>query len=578
MSLNKKGFVLIETLSVTIFAATIFVFLFKSVVPIMGIYDTKIDQVGNIDAAYNNYHIRQMVYKDECFNNKCDGNYDAIKNIDYTMIRCDDYYYNEQDAPHNDDFKLSGSDKKLYSKLYSEDYCNKLLENIGAREPKSSDAGIQDHYWIFYVKGSKINEFLDKGLSSYNTYGKSKTFANKDYYSVYGSQFSKETLKLIKDTVLDFQDGKTGGTAFNENDNYLIFYYWYINPMYSVGTDINNNSSNTSSNKSIEPKYKDAINILTIKSSSENLYCFKFQVIPSSDNFYRKTNNSSGYYFYYDEKYTDTKKYLGDSMEKCMNEYNGKRETFRGVETVLGSTNVREYCEELRSNNSTSFYNKFSRDSQIECEEDMKTKPVSLNIVGGDGGRQDKLLNASERKAYCENLLKYHNQAYAIYQITNTFQSNCVHYFSSYDTIKVRSGNASDEGAVKCLNFTNVDKTDCIKITPQEFCSNRFNHYNLGTIWDDFVNARIGVRGFNITNNSELAIVDYDSNCSKDVVIPESAYNDMKITVIGSQAFKDKGIRSVKFNSSIKVIDKDAFAGNNFLNLKTPNGVLVVKY
>ena len=124
MSLNKKGFVLIETLAVTVFAATIFVFLFKSVIPIMSIYDAKIDQIGNIDAAYNNYHIRQLVYNDECFNNKCDGNEDAIKNLNYTMIRCDDYYYNEKDAPHTDDIKLTGTDKRLYSKLHSSDYCN----------------------------------------------------------------------------------------------------------------------------------------------------------------------------------------------------------------------------------------------------------------------------------------------------------------------------------------------------------------------------------------------------------------------------------------------------------------------
>ena len=109
MSLNKKGFVLIETLAVTVFAATIFVFLFKSVVPIMSIYDTKIDQIGNIDAAYNNYHIRQLVYNDDCFNNKCDGNQDAIKNLNYTMIRCDDIYHNT--------LGLSGTDKRLYSKF-----------------------------------------------------------------------------------------------------------------------------------------------------------------------------------------------------------------------------------------------------------------------------------------------------------------------------------------------------------------------------------------------------------------------------------------------------------------------------
>ena len=37
----------------------------------MGLYDTKIDQLGNIDAAYNNYHVRQLVYDDDCFNNTC---------------------------------------------------------------------------------------------------------------------------------------------------------------------------------------------------------------------------------------------------------------------------------------------------------------------------------------------------------------------------------------------------------------------------------------------------------------------------------------------------------------------------
>jgi hypothetical protein len=70
MSLNRKGFVLIETLAVTVFAATIFVFLFKSVVPIMSIYDAKVDQIGNIDAVYNNYLVRKFLYNDEYYNNR----------------------------------------------------------------------------------------------------------------------------------------------------------------------------------------------------------------------------------------------------------------------------------------------------------------------------------------------------------------------------------------------------------------------------------------------------------------------------------------------------------------------------
>lgn len=575
MSLNKKGFVLIETLAVTVFAATIFVFLFKSVIPIMSIYDAKIDQIGNIDAAYNNYHIRQLVYNDECFNNKCDGNEDAIKNLNYTMIRCDDYYYNEKDAPHTDDIKLTGTDKRLYSKLHSSDYCNKLLEAIGGREARTSTSYTTDHYWIFYVKGNQIDKFLNEGLSKYNALGKAKVFDSK-HYSVQGSQFGEETTKLIKDTVRDFREGKTqNGTSFNEHDSYLIFYYWYINPMYS-----------SEQSSSLVPKYKDAIDILTIKSSNDNLYCFKFQVVPEAKtSFYRNASSSSKAYFYYDDKYSNTKKYLGDAIEKCMNEYNGKRVTYQGVETVLGSTTLRGYCEELRSKNRTSFYNQFSRDSQAECEKDMKDRSISINVAstdsGTNGSSQSLVLKDGLEKIYCSDLLKYHNQAYAIYQFTNenTFMENCKHYFKSYDSIKVASGEKNKEGVLETIKFTSDSVIE-------NFCKNRFNHYNLGTIWDDFINARIGSRGFQYTNLSktELAIVDYDSNCSKDVIIPESAYNGMKVTVIGAHAFDNKGIRSVKFTNNIQVIDVGAFDNNyykfnyNSYPSDLPSGVTVVKY
>ena len=597
MSLNKKGFVLIETLAVTVFAATIFVFLFKSVVPIMGIYDAKIDQIGNIDAAYNNYHIRQLVYNDECFNKKCDGNEDAIKNLNYTMIRCDDYYYNERDLPNTDDIKLTGSDKRLYSKLNSSDYCNKLLEAIGGREEETSTSYATDHYWIFYVKGNYIDTFLSEGLGKYNSYGKAKVFANK-HYSVQGAQFGEETTKLIKDTVRDFKAGKTqNGTQFNEHDSYLIFYYWYINPMYSTEQDASLHPDNE--NATLIPKYKDAIDILTIKSSNDNLYCFKFQVIPEAKtNFYRNTTENSKAYFFYDDKYTKTKKYLGDSMERCMNEYNGARVTYTGEtrtfgtttvrdgeDIVLGSTTLRDYCTYLREKNRTSFYNQFSRDSQLECEKDMQGRSVYINVAstdsGTNGSTQALQLKDGLEKIYCSDLLKYHNQAYAIYQFPNesTFMDNCKHYFKSYDSIKVASGEKSREGVLDTIKFT----SDAVI---ENFCKNRFNHYNLGTIWDDFINARIGSRGFQYTNldKTELAIVDYDSNCSKDVIIPESAYNNMKITVIGAHAFDNKGIRSVKYSNNIQVIDAGAF-DNNYYKFDydhypsdLPSGVTVVKY
>ena len=635
MSLNKKGFVLIETLSVTIFAATIFVFLFRSVVPIMGIYDTKIDQLGNIDAAYNNYHVRQLVYDDDCFNNTCDGNYNgtgdgtsAIKNMDYTMIRCDDTYINS--------LNLSGPDKHLYSKLNSSDYCNKLMEAIGGREKVDVYKKVKvngneeevldysyylDHYWIFYVKGSALEndepEFLlqlkmpekeEDTPGKYYSVGKTKTLSTD--YIVQGIQFSKETYKLFRDAIKDLKSTKTsdGNPKYKKSDSYLIFYYWYKNPAYTHENNIDNIKENEEDNKtekrSVEPKYKDAISIVSIKSSSENLYCFKLQVVPSSNYYYRNTNKNSKTYFYFDEKFLDAKKYIGDAMEKCMYHFNGKRRTLNGKVEVLGSTNVEDYCKQFRNGTPAvdqetgqSFSTMFLNDSQKDCERDMKDKSITVNVVSSDssvsGNSEEKILSESEAKAYCVNLLKYHNQAYSIYQFPSetSFNTNCVHYFNSYDTIQVRGTEGSDEGKRITIAFngcsSNPDPNDakCVHYSVEEFCSNKFYHYNLGTIWDDFINARIGIRGFQYVgmNNAELAIVDYDSECSKDVVIPDVAYNNMPITVIGQYAFKDKGIRSVKMGNNVKVIDKGAFDGNYY----NPNsditkwqnkGIKVVKY
>ena len=572
MSLNKKGFVLIETLAVTIFAATIFVFLFKSVVPIMGIYDAKIDEIGNIDAVYNNYNLRKFLYNDECYNNKCDGNSDAIKNLNYTMIRCDNLYYKNRN--------IKTSDKSLFSTVYSQEYCNKLMEEIGGREKGSGNNYTIDHYWVFYVKGTKMDEFIDSGLNKYYQYGEAYT-NNASKYSAYGTQYSEETTKLIKDTIRDFKAGKTQtNTEFSEHDSYLILYYWYINPMYLDNGDTS------------IPKYKDAIDILTIKNSSENLYCFKFQVIPSNNNFYRKVDRNSKYYFFYDTNYDMAKEFIGDPMEKCMKEYNGKRVSYNGTTMVLGSTTVREYCEYLRTTNYSSFNKDFSKDSQKECEEKMVDKGVSVNVItssyNASNPQSDSITQVVLKKnptndneisvtTYCDNLLRYHNQAYTVYRFTDSTIANCKHYFGSYYSISVRNGNSgANEGKVTTLKFVNNPSV------LNNFCTNHFEHYNLGNLWNDFNSARIGERGFVYPNSevtAELAIVDYDENCSKDVVIPESAYNNLKITVIGTHAFKDKRIRTVKFNNNIKIIDKDAFSGNNYYKLDKSklSGVLVVE-
>lgn len=589
MSLNRKGFVLIETLAVTVFAATIFVFLFKSVVPIMSIYDAKVDQIGNIDAVYNNYLVRKFLYNDEYYNNRGGGNQAAIKDADYTLIKCDNFAYK------NYQFNNNG-DRALFSHVYSEDYCNRLMETIGAREKGTNGSHTIDHYWLFYVKGNKIDNFVNDGLDAYtSSHYSGQTIDNSLHRTAYGTNFGKDTLKLLKDTVRDFKAGKTqNGVTFKETDSYLILYYWYLNPMYEEATDMMNPNA-TAENKKIEPKYKDAISILTIKSNSENLYCFKFQVVPdASKYFYENTGNQSKYYYFYDEKYTLAKSFNGDALDKCMRDMNGKKvdklnedcttvmDGDNVVKEILGSTTVNKYCTCTRDANPTEFYKKYTGDSLTECTNYMKGREVSVNAtnynidnqgfnnLGGSSYNVGNVaLSEAEAKAYCQDLLRNHNQAYKIYTMNSDTRDNCKHYFRSYDTIKVRPTNNGRKGDYQTLTFgTNTTAIN-------DFCNKTFNHYYLGTIWDDFTDARIGIPQYDF-GEAELAIVDYDINCSKDVVIPKTAYNDLKVTVIGSHAFDNKKIRTVKFDGPIKVIDKDAFA-NNVYTLQPPQGALVVK-
>lgn len=61
---NNKGFVLTETLVVTVFLVTIFTFIYVSIVPLIGKYEDMVSRKSNIDIVYKLYHVRKMISKD----------------------------------------------------------------------------------------------------------------------------------------------------------------------------------------------------------------------------------------------------------------------------------------------------------------------------------------------------------------------------------------------------------------------------------------------------------------------------------------------------------------------------------
>ena len=57
---NKKGFVLMETLVVTIFTLFIFTILYNNIVPLIGKYD-ELSYYNDIDTTYQLYHIKKLI-------------------------------------------------------------------------------------------------------------------------------------------------------------------------------------------------------------------------------------------------------------------------------------------------------------------------------------------------------------------------------------------------------------------------------------------------------------------------------------------------------------------------------------
>ncbi len=125
---NKKGFVMTETLVVTVFLVTIFTFVYISIVPLMGVYDDMSYRNSDIDIVYKLYHIRRMVTKDSHKN--------SIIVQSFKPLTCSD--------------------------LDDENYCNELMDYLELRKDNI------DNYILIYTNNihNNINSFRDYSLDT----------------------------------------------------------------------------------------------------------------------------------------------------------------------------------------------------------------------------------------------------------------------------------------------------------------------------------------------------------------------------------------------------------------------------
>ena len=145
---NKKGFVMTETLVVTVFLVTVFTFIYVSIMPLLGTYEGKIERDNDIDVLYELYHLRKLL--------KSDANKDNIVNGVVKSISCDNFNKKNLCIDITRFFELakynqSGSTYTLAEKNY-------VLAYI---------PDIYNYLYIYRVNNPTLNADLDEYLKSY---------------------------------------------------------------------------------------------------------------------------------------------------------------------------------------------------------------------------------------------------------------------------------------------------------------------------------------------------------------------------------------------------------------------------
>ena len=126
---NKKGFVLLETLVVTIFTLIIFTLLYTTTVPLLGKYKD-LSYYNDIDITYDLYYLKRLIKNDSKYNDINNSSYQSIKCTDLEDANTCNSYFDALNIKKNDELvyldlkELSANKKYLSSDIL--DYVNRI--------------------------------------------------------------------------------------------------------------------------------------------------------------------------------------------------------------------------------------------------------------------------------------------------------------------------------------------------------------------------------------------------------------------------------------------------------------------
>ena len=313
---NKKGFVLLETLTVTIFTLIIFTILYTSVVPLLGRYDA-LSYYNDLDITYDLYYVKKMLL--------ADSNYESISNLDYKNITCgslndietcQEYFQALNINPNN-------GDKLVYLNLSNEDVKNN----------SSLDDDIKD-----YLKYIDVN-------------GKILLLKKNDYIS-----YLKMTSKFVKDQIIEsinnpsdsscrtkvVEDGITYISGTKECIDFNYVWYsgklWRVTAIYPDGT--------------MKMITDDVITTISYN-SSDNV------------NFYTDNENKSYMYQWLNEDFLDTL-YNYENIIVTDSKWNSLTTTSGSTKIIEGATGVTTTTAPVSLFNSYEYYMSYKNDSVLE--------------------------------------------------------------------------------------------------------------------------------------------------------------------------------------------------------------------
>lgn len=152
--MNTRGFALTETLVVVVFLVSIFTFIYVSIVPLIGKYESAINSEEDIDVVYKLYHVRKVLMSGE--------------------YRTDLTKYNVKEIKCADLYKESHEDYR--------NFCNKLMEQMELR------INNVDYYVLIYAK--------DLSAANLNTI-KEKNAEIGEYATKYQAKITGRALFLL---------------------------------------------------------------------------------------------------------------------------------------------------------------------------------------------------------------------------------------------------------------------------------------------------------------------------------------------------------------------------------------------